>query len=293
MINVSSPSVIKIIFELPLVKEIVALSAKALELSSFVNLAIPTFQIVLGNSQVIVNRSCGIPDNVLGIENSKLLPLFEGALKMCWVLEHINFVVVRWLLFELIHQLLGQIWVLRSCLYWFNFWVHWDGFPVRWRLGERLPSSYWALVCLLRAWSLHVVVSCLWFCAPSFCRHGLRRLRWRIIFLQNGVIGEASRHFDRLTGWRHLWWWNISWRGLRWCNFLTHKIIFHRSRLWIGLFGEIKVSCLLFPHHIIWAPIVGWSLVLSHRLSVGFLPWSKSCNFISLLILQFGQLFGL
>jgi len=107
VVNISSPSVIKIIFELPLVQEIVALSAKALELSSLINLTISTLQVILCYSQVIVNWSSGIPNDILGEKDSELFPFLERAIKMCRILQHIDLVVIGRVFFEFINQLLG------------------------------------------------------------------------------------------------------------------------------------------------------------------------------------------
>ena len=153
MINISSPSVIKIIFELPLVQEIVALSAKTLKLSSLVNLTISTLQVILCHSQVIVNWTSGIPNDILGEEDSKLLPFLERTIEMRWILQHIDLVVISRVFFEFINQLLRQVWVLWSCwgsVRWLCLWVNWDLFSLCWGLCERFTSSDWAL-CFLRA----------------------------------------------------------------------------------------------------------------------------------------------
>ena len=135
MVDISSPSVVEIIFELPLVQEIVALSAKTLELSSLVNLTISTLQVVLRYSQVIVNWTSVIPNDILSEKDSKLLPLLECAIEMRRILQHIDLVVISRVFFEFIHQLLGQVRILRSCwgsVRWLCLWENWDLLPLCW-----------------------------------------------------------------------------------------------------------------------------------------------------------------
>ena len=127
---------IQIIFELTLVKEIVALSTKTLHLTSLVNLSKSTLQIVLRHSQVIVNWSSGIPNDILRKEDSQLLPFLEGAIEVQWIFQHIDLIVIRWVLFEFLNQLLGQVWIHRSS--WCCLSVHWLCLRENWDL---LPLS--------------------------------------------------------------------------------------------------------------------------------------------------------
>ena len=70
IINLSPPPISLIIFELSFVQEIIALSANALELSGFVNLAKTTCEVVFSHTKVVVDWDCGILNNVFSKENS-------------------------------------------------------------------------------------------------------------------------------------------------------------------------------------------------------------------------------
>lgn len=211
---------------------------------------------------------------------------------MIRVQKRINLVVIAWLLIEFFHQLLRQVWVLwgswillRAC------WVRGDRFPVRRRLGERFAvGSNWAFLFWWTSLSRHVMVGCLSFCAPSFCGHWLSGLTsWRGLL---GVICESTGHFDWLPAWGNPWRIRLCWGSLNWRSSIRwHEIILS----WCGflvcwLFVKIKVSCLLFAHHVVWRSI--WWLILLSRNCI-LLSWRNIWNPVVLIALQLNKLLAL
>ena len=66
MVDVSSPSVINVVFKLTLIDEVIYLTSNSLKLTVFIDLAERALDVVFADSEMVVDWSRAILDNILG-----------------------------------------------------------------------------------------------------------------------------------------------------------------------------------------------------------------------------------
>ena len=74
--NISAPTVIDVVFELPLINKVEAFPAETLQSPVLVDLSESALAVILADSQVAVDWAMvwGVSHDVLGVEHTKLLP---------------------------------------------------------------------------------------------------------------------------------------------------------------------------------------------------------------------------
>ena len=78
--NISAPAVINVIFELPLINQVMAFSTQTLHSSILVNLSESTLAVIFTDFQLEVDWAMvwGVSNDVLGVERTKLMPSFNA-----------------------------------------------------------------------------------------------------------------------------------------------------------------------------------------------------------------------
>jgi hypothetical protein len=111
--DVSTPTMIEVVFELSLIDEVLTLSTNTLEPSVPINLPHSTLGVILTDSQVVVDWTMvrSVSHDIFGMENTELLPLFKTKGKCFSIVQSGNLTgEILWFRLEFIDQFLGEIW---------------------------------------------------------------------------------------------------------------------------------------------------------------------------------------
>jgi hypothetical protein len=102
MVDIPTPSMVNIVFELTFVQEIVNLTSQSLHFASFIYLPKSLFVRVLSNPHVIVYCCISIPDNISSIQDTILSPPLHHGIKVLIVAKCWNSIVILRLCLEFV-----------------------------------------------------------------------------------------------------------------------------------------------------------------------------------------------